>query len=548
MKKWLTTVAGWFGFVPKNPERPVPAEIRKVERQMNARRAAIVAGMRSPKREVRVQAFMDLFPVPKPPPWIPDADQLATDIAEDIKPHYEHAMDWGGTNGSLPSWSLAGWHAASEGIGFFGFPYLAELTQRTEYRLISEIRAEEMTRKWIEFTYDGKKDDQNDKLKALQDWTEKHEIQNKWNTLLLQDGEFGRSHLYIDTGATENPKELRTRLVRKSAKIKKDSIIGFITVEALWTYPNRYNASDPLKPNYFKPETWFVMGKLVHHTRLITVVSRPLPDLLKTAYAFAGLSMSQMAKPYVDNWLNARQSVNDLLRAFSTMILATDTQSALQGGDGEELNDRIDLFNAHRSNFGTMVINKNEEELTNIAVPLSSLDKLQAQAQEHMATPSKTPLVKLFGITPSGLNASSDGEIRAFYDGIHAEQERVIRAPLMDLLVIGQLDLFGTIDKRIGFDFVSLWELDEVAKASIRKTDADTAAVLIANGSLDPQEDRTRIAEDEGSPYKGINPKDMPEQPEADPDAEEPVKGAGPSAGGDPAKSAEPKTLQRSPV
>ena len=121
----------------------------------------------------------------------------------------------------------------------------------------------------------------------------------------------------------------------------------------------------------------------------------------------------------------------------------------------------------------------------------------------------------------------------------------MVRPPLNDLSIIGQLDLFGEVGPRIGFDFVSLWELDEVAKASVRKTDADTGAVLIASGALDPQEERTRIAEDEGSPYKGIDVDDMPEQPE-NPDEE--IEGAKPSASGDPAKSAEPKSLQRSPV
>ena len=44
-----------------------------------------------------------------------------------------------------------------------------------------------------------------------------------------------------------------------------------------------------------------------------------------------------------------------------------------------------------------------------------------------MCSVSGQPLVKFTGITPNGLNASSDGEIRVFYDDIHAEQEAVFR-------------------------------------------------------------------------------------------------------------------------
>lgn len=533
---WLDHIMRWLGYEPAKPAAPAaPAIIAKTEKRMDARRAALVASMRSPERAVRVKAFGELFPIPPAPPGVPGGKELALEIAADMKPHYEHAMDW---QGLTPTWAAAGWHAANEGIGFFGFPYLAELTQRAEYRLISEIRAEEMTRKWIKFTYGGEKKDQQPKFDEIEGWFKRHGVRQKAQLITEQDGYFGRSHLYIDTGATDKPNELKTRLIRVPAKIKKGSIVALRVVEPLWTYPNRYNAADPLRPDYFNPETWFVMGKLVHKSRLLTFVSRPMPDLLKAAYAFGGLSLSQMAKPYVDNWLNGRQSVADLLRAFSTMILATDMQSALQGGTGEDLDSRVDLFNAHRSNFGTMITNRDSEELTNIAVPLGTLDKLQAQAQEHMATVARTPLVKLFGITPSGLNASSDGEIRAFYDGIHALQEKFLQAPLEDLLTICQLDLFGDVDPGISFEFVSLWELDEAGQALVRKTDADTGAVLIESGALDPEEERKRIADDPKSPYAGLDPDDMPEPPEEDLDI--------PNISGDPAKQAEPRSVERS--
>src|SRR5579872_3914651 len=39
-----------------------------------------------------------------------------------------------------------------EGLGFLGYPYLAELSQRGEYRRAVEIIAKEMTRKWVKFT------------------------------------------------------------------------------------------------------------------------------------------------------------------------------------------------------------------------------------------------------------------------------------------------------------------------------------------------------------------------------------------------------------
>ena len=56
----------------------------------------------------------------------------------------------------------------------------------------------------------------------------------------------------------------------------------------------------------------------------------------ETAGAFGGLAMSQMLKPYVDNWLRTRQSVSDLIHSFSVSGIKTDLSTMLMG-DGDQL-------------------------------------------------------------------------------------------------------------------------------------------------------------------------------------------------------------------
>ena len=197
-----------------------------------------------------------------------------------------------------------------------------------------------------------------------------------------------------------------------------------VPVEAVWTTPAGYNALDPAAPDFYKPSSWFMLGQEVHASRLMTVVTRPLPDILKPAFNFAGMSLSQLAEPYVDNWLRTRQSVADLINNFSTTALKTSMDQILQGDDdGADLLNRADLFTATRSNKGLMLLDMEREELVQINTPLSGLHELQAQSQEHMCSVSRMPAIILTGISPSGLNASSDGEIRIFYDWIAAQQE-----------------------------------------------------------------------------------------------------------------------------
>ncbi len=403
---------------------------------------------------------------------------------------------------------------ASQGteVSFPGFPLLAELAQRPEYRHISETMAREMTRKWGELitTGDG---DKADKIAQLTAAIDNHNLRDKFYLASVHDGLFGRGHLFIDTGRGD---PVSARLPVSDKSIPVGTKLRFSNVEPIWTYPNGYNSNNPLAADFYRPHSWFVMGQTVDSSRLLTFVSRSLPDMLKPAYGFAGVSLSQMAIPYVQNWLRTRQSVSDMLHSFSTMVLKTNMAAVLQGGGSASLINRAQLYNQTRDNRGLMMVDFETEALENVSAPLGGLDKLQAQAQEQMASVSGIPLVKLLGITPSGLNVSSDGEIRVFYDTIAAAQEILFTDHMRTCLELIQLAEFGEIDPDIKWHWNPLWQLDEAGEAAVRKTDADTDIELIDAGVISPEEARQRLAASPGSGYNNIKVNDLPEPPMQD--------------------------------
>jgi hypothetical protein len=339
--------------------------------------------------------FAQMFPPAPVPPGVAKDAQIAMD------------------NAMTPMFGFAGqFNYYGEGVVWPGFPYLAELTQRPEYRMITEVRAKEMTRKGFELTYSGEDEAAAEKKMAeLDNACAEFKVIDVLRIAAEHDGFFGGAQVYIDLGNESDTAELSKPLVIDAAKIQKGNLKGFKNIEPMWIYPANYNSADPLAPHFFKPQQWYVMGKTVHASRLLTMISREMPDILKPAYSFRGLSLSQMAKPYVDNWLRTRQSVSDLLHSFSIIVLASNLQAQVQNGaDWATIYARVDEFNALRDNRGAFVLDKETEEMVNLAVPLGTLDALQAQAQEQMASISQTPLVKLLGITPSGLNACLTGD------------------------------------------------------------------------------------------------------------------------------------------
>lgn len=408
------------------------------------------------------------------------------------------------------AFGYGGWDQA----GFLGYSFLSELSQITEYRRPAEILANEMTRKWGKLVSTSDDPQVKAKLPQLENAMKAFKIQDLFNKAWELDNFFGIGWIFIDTGAPEE--DLKMPLVMDKVKVGKGAIKAFRYVEPMWTYPNTYNASDPLKENFYEPETWFVMGTEVHRTRLIKFISRPVPDMLKPAYLFGGVALTQLLEPYVNNWLQTRQSVSEITRNYSTPVLATDMDQMTTTGGANSVALRAQVYNTLRSNQGLLVCDKDKEEFTVVTAALGGLSELQAQAIEQMAFPSGIPLVKLLGVTPSGLNASSDGEVRTFYDSIASSQEKTGTPNIVKVIELLQLHLYGVIDPGIKWEWAQLWELDEEKKATVRKVDAETDILYMEAGILDGQAILDKLTSDPDSRYAGLDLSKLPEPGEPD--------------------------------
>lgn len=397
-----------------------------------------------------------------------------------------------------------------EVAGFPGYPYLAALATRAEYRAFASALSTELTREWItinssETAGDETKQKVTELTKALDDMGLKCIIQRAAE----HDCYFGRAQIFLEIAghAPDTPLVLSDKTIAKGSKIKVK------TVEAIWTTPTAYNALDPLQPDFYHPVKWFMLGKQVHASRLMTVITRPVPDMLKPAFNFGGMSLSQLAEPYVNNWLRTRQSVSDLIANFSVTAIKTRMDQVLSGSgdpdlDGGAANDlfmRAALFTATRANQGLMMLDNDTEDLVQVNTPLGGLHELQAQSQEHMCAVSRMPAMILTGISPSGLNASSEGEIRSFYDWIKAQQEAHWRAVIDTVLKVLQFSMYGSVDPDIWFSFVSLYQMTPKELAEIRTADATTAAAYMDRGVIDPAEQREKLARDPESGYQGLD-------------------------------------------
>lgn len=404
----------------------------------------------------------------------------------------EHAQDFNLMAGNALSFVRA--------TGFPGFPTLALLGQLSEYRSMHERLADECVRAWGKVVSTGSAD--SAKLVALEAELKRIDLRSIVRTVVTQMEGFGRAHALIKLKGDE--KNLTTPLVLKPFTISKGSLEGIRTVEAYWVSPNNYNSIDPSKPDFYKPSSWWMLGQEAHSTRLFTLVSRPVADMLKPAYSFAGVSMTQLAMPYVDNWLRVRQSVSDTVKQFSITGVLADMQQMLAPGGATDMRARADLLNAYRDSRNIAFLDKATEEFFQINTPLSGLAELQSQSQEQMAAVSHIPLVVLTGITPSGLNASSDGEIRVFYDYVLGYLNNVILPFVRYVMQVAQLSLFGSLDDSIDWKWHEMYQETKAERSERAAKDADTDTKYVEAGVVTNAQVAARLEGDPDSLYAHI--------------------------------------------
>lgn len=385
----------------------------------------------------------------------------------------------------ISSWAMAqtaaqpSWMA--DGLGFLGYPTLAQMAQRAEFRKPCDVITREATREWISLSTHNPANhaptsipsDPTARLHALEVEMKRLNVRELLHQQILDSLLYGIGHIWLNMADTPRTTYGQTLpLPLTSNGVRKGTLAGLKNIEPVWTTPNAYNADSPLQDDYYRPRNWWVQGCLVHRDRLISMVPYGVSDLFKPSFNFGGMSLTQQLRPYVHNFLRTRNSISNITANFSRLVLKTDMGGLMATGTGDEadpttsITGRASFMQKISEGQDIIVADHQNEDVSIVATPLTGLADLQAQAMEAMASIPGIPLVKLFGITPNGLNASSAGEIRVFYDEIAAFQEAHMRPVLSRLLTLIQLNLWGETDPTLEITFNPLWQQTTAPQSS----------------------------------------------------------------------------------
>ena len=257
--------------------------------------------------------------------------------------------------------------------------------------------------------------------------------------------------------------------------------------------------SDLNSPNYGYPNVYTINDNrtgavfYVHYSRVLRMDWNVLPPRWQNFNQGWGDPLAQTIYEELRNYSTAFSNTATIFEDFVNSLLYIPNLAqimASQCGD-ETVMKRLNILNLTKSNMNTVILDANEtyEKLT---TNVSGIAELLDRFMLSLSAVTRIPVSLLFGRSPAGLHATGDNDVRNFYDAVKQEQEFKLRGCLEKLIRYIMLSkdgpFMGIEPEDWSLQFIPLWQNTEEQDAVIRRTVAETDAIYIDRGVLDPSE------------------------------------------------------------
>lgn len=270
-------------------------------------------------------------------------------------------------------------------------------------------------------------------------------------------------------------------------------------------YPENELVTDPENVDFGLPAYYTIRdessGQLiakVHHSRIIRFIGRELPWQEQVTELYWGESEIEAVYNEIMKRDNVSGNIAALTFRANVNYMESDGLDQLLGTANTEMQRRF--WNVMRaqaimeSNFGTRIINKGDA-IHNTQYTFTGLSDVYDRVMMDVAGAARTPVTKLFGRSPAGLNATGESDMQNYYDYIDGLRETELRSIIERLLPIMALSAWGMIPDDLDIDFPPMWTPDakEIAEIAERKSGAVIAAYQ--NDLLDASEAMQELQE-----------------------------------------------------
>jgi hypothetical protein len=231
----------------------------------------------------------------------------------------------------------------------------------------------------------------------------------------------------------------------------------------------------------------------VHESRCIVLKGRRIPSRSMSLNSGWGISELQRIMTQLRSVGTNFASVDSILDDFITGILSVkNLADMMYAGQDAKVKNRVELLDLTKHIINTMILDADNETYTKNASSVAGLAEILDKVMSMLCAVSGIPYRKLYGIQSGGLNNTGKGETDDWNDKVKVAQENILK-PVIEriahIIFISKDGAFKGIEpKDWSIEFEPLERMNEKEEAEIKKINAETDAIYITNGVLDPDE------------------------------------------------------------
>ena len=260
---------------------------------------------------------------------------------------------------------------------------------------------------------------------------------------------------------------------------------GILVLDRWLVQPTLTDLVDEMGPDFGLPSYYDVVADFypipnarIHHSRCIRLDGSEIPFWQRIAENMWNVSVLEPLWDRLIAFDSTTQGIAQLaFKAHLRVVRMKDLRNNIAAG-GKKLENVVkmmEFIRLNQNNEGITVLDAEDEFAAN-SYTFAGLSDVLTKFEAQLAGATKIPIVRFFGQSPGGLNATGESDTRNYYDGVHQEQESTLRLPITRINeLLHYSELGHAPDPGFSFKFSPMWQLTDLEKGQL--TAAVTGAI-----------------------------------------------------------------------
>lgn len=221
----------------------------------------------------------------------------------------------------------------------------------------------------------------------------------------------------------------------------------------------------------------YAYGQAIHYTRLIRQIGIKLPAYQAMTEEYWGESVLERLLDRLLSFDTATMGAANLIDKAHLRMIGIDGLRDILAAGGPAEENLVKMFTYVRqmqTNEGITLLDKNDVWQTG-TYTFAGLSDMLLQFGQQLSGATGIPLVRLFGMSPAGLNSTGESDLRTYYDNVGTKQESNLRTGIETLLAVVYRSLYGeALPPSMKMKFAPLWQTSDTENANNAKTVTET--------------------------------------------------------------------------